>query len=449
MMAFLLALGGLILFHEWGHYGVARLLGVKVLRFSVGFGRPLWKRRWGKDGTEWVIGMLPLGGFVRMLDEREGPVPAAELSRAFNRQSLWRRSAIVAAGPLANFMLAWILFSLLYMVGVPGLRPCLDEPAAGSLAAQAGLHAGQCVEQVAGRPIHSWQEFQTRWVDIQLKHLPFTILTRDQTQHTENHVIQISAMNAAALGDEALERMGLVPWNPPLPPIIGRVVPKSVAARAGFLQGDHILTLGGQSVSNWMQVVQLIENHPQSVLAVQVLRDGQVKEFTVIPQSVALPTGRSVGRIGVSPDFPADLRAKLWVTEQYSASQALWRGGEKTLMLTQMTFRTFWNMLSGQASWDNLGGPVRIASIAGESARLGLIPYLQFIALISLSLGVLNLLPIPLLDGGHLLYHALEWIRGKPLSPGFVNSAQQVGFVMLVILMGFSFYNDLQHFINH
>ncbi len=444
--AFLLALSCLIFIHELGHFVVARWVGVKVLRFSIGLGRPIWRRQ-AKNGTEWVVALLPLGGYVRMLDEREGPVSPQEVHQAFNRKSLAQRSAIVVAGPLANFLLAWSLFSLLYVLGIPGQRPCLDAPETGTLAWHAGIRAGECVLRLEGKAIRTWQDFELEWPRVVRREGEVRLVTRNDRGQEEVHRLVTAQVNAAA--EEGVEGSGFHLWTPPLPPVVGQVIPDSVADKAGLKPLDRLLRVAGQPVETWAQVVRIVEAHPQAVVEIELARASQTRAVQLIPRAVDLPNGRRIGRIGISPQVTEAMRREWTVLDQDPPSTALWHGAVKTWSLTLLTLNSFGQLLTGQASLDNLGGPVRIASLAGDSARLGLLPYLQFMALISISLGVLNLLPIPLLDGGHLLYHAVEWVRGRPLSAEILNLTQRWGFFLLAGLMVFSFLNDLRHFFNH
>jgi regulator of sigma E protease len=444
--AFLLALSCLIFIHELGHFAVARWVGVKVLRFSIGLGHPLWRRQ-AKNGTEWVVALIPLGGYVRMLDEREGPVSPLEIQQAFNQKTLAQRSAIVVAGPLANFLLAWLLFSLLYALGIPGQRPCLDTPETGTLAWNAGIRAGECVLSLEGGAIRTWQDFELEWPRAIRGRRTVTLVTRDDRGQEEVH--RLATVQATSAAEEGVEASGFHLRAPPLPPVVGQVIPDSVAEEAGLKPLDQLLRVAGQPVETWAQVVKIVENHPQAIVEIELQRAGQTRKLQVIPRAVDLPDGRRIGRIGISPEVTETMRRQWTVLEKDSPLTALGHGAMKTWSLTMLTLDSFGQMLTGQASLDDLGGPVRIASLAGESARSGLLSYLQFMALISLSLGVLNLLPIPLLDGGHLLYHAVEWVRGRPLSMEILGLTQRLGFFLLAGLMVFTFLNDLRHFFNH
>lgn len=442
--AFIVALGVLVVFHEWGHYVAARLLGVKVLRFSIGLGPVLWRRHWGTDQTEWAVSLLPLGGYVRMLDEREGAVRPEERERAFNRQSLGARSLIVLAGPLANLLLTWLIFSALYMVGLPAPRACFAEPVAGTPAALAGVRAGDCWVDASGVAQNSWQDMELSIAEYSAAGtLDLQVQGTDGQRH-DDRLMRVPAM-AGATGSDA---WGLQPWNPPLVPVIGRVVAGSAAARAGLQVGDRIMAVANQPITDWQQLVQVIEPRAQQVTRLEVRRGTGQVTLTVVPQAVSLPSGKTVGRMGITPQISDTLRQQWTVMQSDPPLRALRHGFRQSWKLGQLSLVSLIHLVSGRGSWDDVGGPVRIASMAGESARLGLIPYLEFIAVVSLSLGILNLMPIPVLDGGHLLYHALEFVRGRPLSDAMMARTQQWGLLLLLGMMGFSFYNDLRQFFN-
>lgn len=439
--AFVLALGILIVFHEWGHYAAARSLGVKVLRFSIGLGPVVMRRRWGKDQTEWVVSLIPLGGYVRMLDEREAPVAPEEQSRAFNRQSLAARSLIVFAGPLANLVLTWLLFSFLYGIGLPGQRACFGQPQPETPAASAGIRAGECWVSEKGTP-QSWQQLELRVAG----HTDTLNLWVQDIQGSR-HERQLKAP-ASPHGNARVTAWGLQPWNPPLAPVVGQVVSGSAAARAGLQVGDRIVAVGGLEITQWAQLVKSIESRAEQITPLRVIRNTQLLNLTVVPQAVTLSSQQTVGRIGIAPLITEQQRRQWTVVQQDPPLQALWHGATQTWRLGGLSLVSLGEMVSGQGSWDDLGGPVRIASLAGQSARLGVIPYLEFLAMISLSLGILNLLPIPILDGGHLLYHALEYLMGRPLSASVMARTQRMGLLLLLGMMGLSFYNDLRHFFN-
>jgi len=441
LAAFALVLGVLIVVHELGHYAVARLCGVKVLRFSVGFGRVLW-RRLGRDGTEWVVSVFPLGGYVRMLDEREGEVAPEECQRAFNRQTVGRRSLIVAAGPLANLLLAILLYWAAFLYGSDELLPILGAPPAGTPAAAAAIANGEQVRAVDGQPVATWGDL--RW----------TLLQKAVDQESaelevinEQGEVAVRRLFLAAAGEQgwegdALERLGIVFFRPRLPAVIGRVTEGGPAASAGLLPGDRVLALDGQPIAWWHELALHIREASARPVRVEFERDGRVMATDVTPETVA-ERGLRVGRIGVAVAGAEGAQREIRTFVRYGFVEA----GRKALFETwdksAFTLAMMGRMLTGEVSWKNLSGPVTIADYAGQSARLGLDYYVRFMALVSISLGILNLLPIPVLDGGHLMYHAVEVIRQKPLSERAMGIAQQIGMSLLFALMAFAFFNDL------
>ncbi len=448
-LAFLGALLMLIVVHEWGHYWVARRVGVKVLRFSIGFGKPLWRSRRGPDQTEWVIGAFPLGGYVRMLDEREGIVPPEEVARAFNRQSLARRFAIVVAGPLANFILAFLIYCGLYLYGIPGLVPYVDAPPSGTLAAGAGFQAGERIIQVAHQPVETWNEVQLLLIDQSLEKGRLEVKTQDDAGHIALHELDLSRLEASQRDANLLDQIGLKPWDFPIPPEIGQVLSEGPAGRAGLQTGDRIQAVDGQPLASWQALVKIVRASAGHVLTMTLDHQGQTRVITLTPQTEHSEEGKVVGKIGVSPLLSPELSAHYWTTVREGPVGAIQHAASKTWEVTRLTFKTFAAMLMGEASWKNVGGPIQIADYAGQTARMGAVPYLTFIALISISLGALNLLPVPLLDGGHLMYYVVELIKGSPVSDRMLALTQRVGLMLLVALMGFALYNDIQRLLTN
>jgi len=440
--AFALALGLLIVVHELGHYAVARLCGVKVLRFSVGFGRPLLLKRLGMDGTEWVIAAFPLGGYVKMLDEREGPVAPHELARAFNRQSVWKRILVVAAGPLANLLLAILLYSLLFMQGAEELRPILAAPPAASAAAAAEVQDGETVRSVNGTPVATWQEMRWALLQVALEHAPVILEVIDQRQQIAFRRVDTQAISAADLEKDLPTLLGLSPYRPRIKPVIGKVSGDSVAEQAGMRVGDEFVAIAGRPVSTWSEVATAIRQAPGVSLQFDVRRDAVLLSMQARPAEVE--EGRlRIGRMGIQVRDDPALRAMLVTTVHYGVFAALGKATVLTWDTSIFSLKMIGKMIVGEVSWKNLSGPVTIADYAGQSARLGWPYYLKFMALISISLGVLNLLPIPILDGGHLLYYMGEIITGGPLSERIMEIGQKIGLFLLLMLMAFAFYNDI------
>ncbi len=447
LAAFAVVLGILVVVHEFGHYLAARWAGIKVLRFSVGFGRPLWARRYGRDGTEWAIAAFPLGGYVKMLDEREGEVPVEELHRSFNRQPVYRRMVVVAAGPAANFVLAVLLYWGLFWHGTQEFRPLLGVPVAESPAAVAGMANGELVRKVAGEPVQSWQEM--RWALLQ------HAVSQDQIELeviNPQHEIAIRYLDVSAVRQshwegDALDRLGLAPFRPRLRPLLGKVNPGSAAEEAGLRAGDEILAIGEIAIDSWEDVVRNVRRSPGKPMHVAILRAGARLEIDVTPKVVE-ERGREVGRIGAAAGDTAQSAQDLMVTVSYRPLPALGKAVAETWDKSAFTLLMIGKMITGEVSWRNISGPVTIADYAGQSARLGVDYYLKFLALVSISLGVLNLLPIPILDGGHLLYYLVEIIKRGPVSEKTMEIGQQIGLTLLLMLMAFAFYNDINRLLS-
>jgi regulator of sigma E protease len=442
LAAFAVALGILVVVHEFGHYLAARWVGVKVLRFSVGFGRSLWVRRLGQDGTEWAIAAFPLGGYVKMLDEREGDVPAEELHRSFNRQPVQWRMLIVAAGPAANFLLAIVLYWGLFWYGTEEFKPVLGVPAIASPAAVAGLEDGDLVRQVGGEKVQTWQEM--RWVLLQqaVDHDQIDLEVINPRNEISIRRVDVSVVRRSGWEGDALERLGLSMFRPRLPAVIGKVNPNSAADAAGLRPGDQIVTIDDQEISSWADVVSAVRGSPGKPLLLEVLRQGERTRIPVTP-AVVDEDGREIGRIGAAVSNTGEVRAQLMTTVSYGPLSALSKAVAETWDKSAFTLLMIGKMITGEVSWRNISGPVTIADYAGQSARLGADYYLKFLALVSISLGVLNLLPIPILDGGHLLYYLVEIIKRGPVSERAMEIGQQIGLTLLLMLMAFAFYNDI------
>ncbi|MGB0129695.1 MAG: RIP metalloprotease RseP [Rhodocyclaceae bacterium] len=445
--AFALALGVLIVVHELGHYLVARAAGVKVLRFSVGFGKPLFARRVGADGTEWAIAAFPLGGYVKMLDEREDPVPAAELHRAFNRQNVWKRIAIVSAGPVANLLLAIALYWGLYLYGVQEVRPLTGAPPAGSMAEAAGIAEGELVVRVNGKPVQTWQELRWELTQLALQKVPVRLETANEQREIVFRNLDLSRIDGGDLDSDLLNRIGLKLARPNLPAIIGKVAAGSVAEGAGMQEGDRVVAADGKPVATWLDVVGTIRAAPGRPLVLEWLRGERRYVETVVPDEVS-EKGARVGRIGVAVRDDPEVREKMLTLVRYGPLDGLLKATEQTWDTAIFSLKIFGRMLMGEVSWRNLSGPVTIADYAGQSAQMGPSYYLRFLAAISISLGVLNLLPIPILDGGHLMYYMVEIIKGGPLSERAMEIGQQVGLALLMMLMAFALYNDFNRLLS-
>lgn len=449
IVAFIVALGLLIAVHEYGHYRVAVACNVKVLRFSVGFGKSLftWKPRKPRPGqdTEFVIGAFPLGGYVKMLDEREGEVPAAERHRAFNTQPLKYRAAIVAAGPAANLLLAILLYAAVSWMGVQEPQPVLGSPVAGSIAATAGLAGGERVESAGLEgdelaPIRSFEDL--RWMltrgaldgqDLRM------VVTREGSSGRDEVLLPLSRVNAREADAQLLRQVGIVaPWSPP---VLGEVMAGGAAERAGLRQGDTVLRVAGAPVGDAQQLRDLIRAQVRDGKAVtaawDIDRQGQRLQLSVTPEVVGDKGAPAVGRIAAYVGAPPAM-----VTVRDGPVDGLWKGVVRTWDVSALTLRMMGRMVIGQASVKNLSGPLTIADYAGKSASMGLTQYLLFLALISVSLGVLNLLPLPVLDGGHLMYYLWEAVTGRSVSDAWMERLQRGGVAVLLVMMSIALFND-------
>ena len=447
LIPFALALGLLILVHELGHYLVARWCGVKVLRFSIGFGKPLLVRTAGRDRTEWALAAFPLGGYVKMLDEREGPVEAAELHRSFNRQSVYRRFAIVAAGPIANFLLAIALYWGLSVTGTDELlaRVALSDTPA--IAQAAGVRDGDLVVAVDEEAVRSWQEL--RWVLLRHALDNRAVVLRVRTLEDVDAFRRLD-LSTVAIDDgnaDLIARIGLAPWRPQIAPVIGRIAAGSAAERAGMQGGDRVTAIAGTPIESWAELVSRVREAPGRALAFELERGGRMLVVDVTPEFVE-QDGVRIGRIGVGVAEPAPGGLAMFGEVRYGVVEGLSRAISQTWETSVLSLKMIGRMLTGEVSWKNLSGPVTIADYAGQTAQLGWTHYLKFIALISISLGVLNLLPIPVLDGGHLLYYTVEIIKGGPIPERIMEIGQQIGLALLVMLMAFAFYNDINRLIS-
>ena len=441
-VSFIVALGVLIVVHEYGHYLVARLCNVRVLRFSVGFGRPLATWRLGRDATEWTIAAIPFGGYVKMLDERDAPVDAQEAHRAFNRQSVGRRCLIVVAGPVFNFLFAIAVYAGLYMHGLPEARPVLAAPAAGTLAHTAGFNAGDTVRAIEGDSIATWQDLRWRVLQGALQREALRFEVSGTRGNIAMHVLDLRGYPSEEVESDTLERIGLRLYRPPLPPVIGRVVSGGAAERAGLRADDRVAQADGKDIATWEQLVQAIRGRPGEVLRLIVERGAVPLRIDVLPEATT-ENGVRIGRIGAAPSIPASETERIVVRVSYGPFESLVKAAVKTWDISIFSLKMLGKMLIGEVSWKHLSGPVTIADYAGQSAQMGWLAYATFLALISISLGVLNLLPIPLLDGGHLMYYSVEIIKGSPVSERAMEFGQRVGMALLLIVMAFAFYNDL------
>ncbi len=449
-LAFVAAIGILVTIHEFGHYWVARLCGVKVLRFSVGFGKPLWLRKAGKDQIEYVLAAIPLGGYVKMLDEREGDVDESEKHRAFNRQPVSKRFAIVAAGPAFNFIFAILAYSLMYMNGVSGLKPFIGDIQPQSVAAQAGLREKDLIVSVNGVATGSWEKARFQLLQQSVDHRLLTLEVQGANYQLRDVALDIR--DQAVLEDEGtdvLELLGFSMWRPQLPPQIDEVIAGGAAEAAGMQAGDLVQSLNGQKIENVHQWVDYIRAHPSQTMDLLVLRDGVKKRLSITPNPKQ-DKDETIGFIGVKNVvvIPEDIRREMRSLEKYGFFEAVAESVNKTWQMSALTLKVLGKLVIGEASLKNLSGPITIAKYAGLSASIGAEQFFAFLAIISISLGVLNLLPVPMLDGGHLMYYLIEIIKGSPVSEAVESFGQRIGMAVLLLLMTVAIYNDLLRLVN-
>lgn len=442
ILAVIVVLGLLVTFHEFGHFWVARRCGVKVLRFSVGFGKPLWSTV-DRHGTEFAVAAIPLGGYVKMLDEREAPVPDEQLDQAFNRKNVWQRIAIVAAGPLANFLLAIVAYWALFVAGTTTVMPIVGEVEPDSPAAEAGLAHGSEITSIQGDAMRSWEEINLKLVSIIGFSGELTVEALPEGSSTPR-VYQLPVNNYLVRQDppQPLQSLGITPWRPDLPAVLGQVVDGQAAAQAGLQPGDRILSLNGEAVSDWMQFVAMIRDSAGQTLDVSYQRGEEQGALSLTPGSNTVEGGREIGYIGAGVQqvsWPDELQREIRYGPVEAVGQALSRTGEMTLL----TVDAIRKMLVGLISPSNLSGPITIAQISGDSARAGMEAFVGFLAYLSISLAVLNLLPIPVLDGGHLLYYFIEVVRGRPVSEQTQAVGLRIGLAMVGTLMLMALYFDL------
>lgn len=443
IFAFLLALAILIIVHELGHFLMARWCGVKVLRFSIGFGKPLWIGRWGKDQTEWVVAAIPLGGYVKMLDEQEAQQPIAEneLSRAFNRQPVLKRIAIVIAGPFANFVLALIFYFVINLIGFQAPEARVARISENNQTAHTAIPNGSLIQKINGRSVHSWNDVQSWLAEAAADRDPavLELLTPDQRLYT------VSLSTRSVVLDEnqadAATQLGL--HLAEQAPLFGAIVSGSPAQESDLRPGDKVLSVNNEPIDSVAQLLELIRSSATQPLDIQIMRDKQKMVRRVIPHGEKDAHGEIIGKIGASiiPQYSS-------ILIRYNLIEAMRQAGIQLIQMGWFNLRMLGKILSGQLSLKNLSGPLTIADYAGQTAQRGWVQYINFLALISLSLGILNLFPVPLLDGGHLLYYLAEIALGRPLSIRVQEAGQRVGLALLLLLMSIALFNDITRFLH-
>ena len=447
--AFIITLGILVTVHEYGHFQVAKWCGVKVIKFSVGFGKPLWSKKFGPDQTEFVIAAIPLGGYVKMLGEEQladGDCSDADMSRSLNRQSVGKRMAIVLAGPFANLLLAVVLYWVLFMTGTVGIKPFVGNLLENSPAAASKMNAGDLIRKVNGKDVATWQD--VRWVLLNetLKEDQVEIQVVNAMGETHLHRLNLLKPPHDEAERDVLERIGLTIYQPSIQARIGEIVKGSAADFASLKSGDLILAVNNSKIVNWDAFVQYIKQHPKQPLELLIQRGSEKVILTAVPDAVN-ENGKIVGRIGAGVKIDQPEMDRYLVVKHFTIAEALTSSIKKTWETSIFSLKMLGNMLLGNISWKEMSGPVSIASYAGQSAGMGMKVFIGFLALVSISIGILNLLPIPILDGGHFMYYIVEFLTGKPVSETAVAIGQRIGFFILGWMMVLALYNDMNRLI--
>jgi regulator of sigma E protease len=441
VLSFLIAIGILIAIHEFGHFWVARKLGVKVLRYSIGMGKPLWIKKFGADKTEFVLAAIPIGGYVSMLNEQEGEVAEEEKHRAFNRQPIWKRSLIVLAGPAFNFFLAIFIYWGISVWGVEGTKPVIKQIEPNSIAQKAGLNKGDEIVNVEGWDTPTWNAVFHETIPNLISRSQVTMSVKSESGIITEHQLDLSTVDINRSIKRPLDEMGIYSFE--LPAIIDKVIEGKSAEKAGLLPGDRIVKLGDKPIIHWYQVARYLQDKANKTFTIVVERNGELVSSSITPYEAEIK-GIKLGRIGAAVQIPQQQDSEYEsAVNQYSPLAAIGYALHRTWNVTYTTGKALGLMVTMQMSLTNISGPINIAVVAGKTASIGVMQYILFLALVSISLGILNLLPIPILDGGHLLYYIIEAIKGSPVSEVTEAIGQRIGIMFLIMLMLLAFYNDI------
>lgn len=443
ILAFVVAISVLVAVHEYGHFWVARRLGVRVLRFCIGFGKPIWSRVSGPDEVEYAIAAVPLGGYVKLLDEREGPVPVEQRHRAFNRQPPVRRIAILVAGPLFNFIFAVAAYWLMFLIGITALQPVIGGVEQGTAAAAAGLRAGDRIVAVARRDTPTMMDARIELLDSLVGDGEARIRVRGSDGGQRDLLMVVEGdRRTLTEGADIFPRLGILPWRPVVPPVIGSLSAEGSAARSGLQVGDRIIEADGQQFKDWASWVDFVRARPEQQVAVEIERDG-LRQTLDLAIGVTDSEQGVIGLIGAGVVVPEGLYDEVITEQRFGPLASVGQALTRTWEMSALTVRMLYRMVTGDVSPKGISGPINIAQTAGYTASAGVAAFLAFLAIVSISLGILNLLPIPMLDGGQIVYQVAEIIKGSPVSEKAQLIGQQVGIVLLLMLMSFAFYNDI------
>ncbi len=454
LLAFIVTIGLLVTIHEYGHFIVARCFDVKVLKFSIGFGKAIYKRTFGQDNTELVIAAIPLGGYVKMLDENasveEGDptqYSEAELARSYNRQSVYKRMAIVLAGPVFNLLLAILIYWCTLLGGVLTAKPYVGTPPSDTPAAIAGIKAGGLITGIDSTKVKSWQDLRWYIMEQTGSNAPVQITLIDSEQNKKRYRLSLRAFDSENVDVDPLEQLGLTPFQEVLPAVVGQVIDDGAAKQAGLLSGDNVLSVNDAPVADWKAFVSIVQASADKKLKLLIMRNNVHHTLELTPRA-STQQGKVIGKIGAGVDFPQELKDKYLVKTDYSITEALVRAIEKTWNTAWFSLKMLGKMITGNVSWKMMSGPVTIADYAGQSAIMGLKAFAGFLALMSISIGVINLLPVPMLDGGHFMYYVIEILLGRPVPESVLLIGQKIGLTLIGVMMMLAFYNDINRLVS-